>query len=59
MHYNEIRKGMKVDFLDESEKVIKDCIIRREPWMQDNTWVCLIDKRERCVECARLTLARH
>ena len=58
MDYNEIRLGMKVDYQDESGRVIKDCIITREPWMQYGKWVCKIDRRQRCVECTRLTLAK-
>jgi hypothetical protein len=37
MHYDEIRVGMKVDFQDESGRVLRDCIITREPWMQVGT----------------------
>jgi hypothetical protein len=58
MHYDEIRVGMKVDFQDESGRVLRDCIITREPWMQYGKWVCKIDKRPRAVECARLTPAK-
>lgn len=60
MHYNQIRKGMKVDFhsIIGGPVTEPDCIITVEPWMMCGTWVCMINKRQSCVSCDALSLAK-
>ena len=61
MHYTKIRVGMLVDYhsIIGGEVTEYECTVTHEPWMMNNTWVCMIDKRRSCVACAALTPAKR